>query len=515
MDDLELMNQRLAEINEMRNTLRQGGGPAAIEKQREKGRLTARERIDRLLDPGTFTELDIWGTPLGTGFAIDQEDGSADGVAVGYGEVSGRPLYLWAQDATVMGGTLANMHARKIAMVMEKAIHARVPIVGIIDSEGTRVEDAIQYYRFYSTEAMAYFHALGSGVIPRIALVMGPCTGDMAITAQLSDFVFMVRKTSYMHVAPPPEGKTPEEVGDPSVHSKRTGCCDLLAKSEDECLEDCRRLLGYLPLNNSKDTMPVVDTGDDPGRREEELMHLVPFDAMKPYSMQKLISLVADNGEFLELKKQWANNLITGFFRLAGRTVGVVANNPQAMGGSLTLDAADKMAKFARFCDAFNIPLLWLADTPAFLPAVDEETRGLIRHGCKLVFSNVEATVPQITIAIRKLYGGGQLGMPGTTLGGDLDVAWPTVERGLMGAEGAVSIIYKREFQAIEDEQARAKQQAIRVGEMQEKFRSLEREWAQDFIDPRDTRPFLIKALKNLANRDEGRPERKHENIRL
>ncbi|MEE8470788.1 MAG: carboxyl transferase domain-containing protein, partial [Dehalococcoidia bacterium] len=456
-----------------------------------------------------------WGTPLGTGFAVDDQEAPADAVAVGYGEVNGRPIYVWAQDATVLGGTLANMHARKIAMVMEKAIQARVPIVGIFDSEGPRIEDTIQYYRFYSPEAMAYFQTMASGVIPQISLVMGPCTGEMVISASLSDFVFMVRKTSYMHVAQPPEDKTPEELGDSSVHSRRTGCCDVLAKNDEECMQSCRELLGYLPLNNDTDSLPIVDTGDDPDRREEELLQLVPFDSMKPYNMQKLISLIADNGEFLELKKQWANNLITGFIRLAGQTVGIIANNPQAMGGSLTLDAADKMARFVRFCDAFNIPLVWFADTPAFLPAVDEETRGLIRHGCKLVFSNVEATVPQITVAIRKLYGGGQLAMPGTTLGGDLDVAWPTVERGLMGAEGAVSIIYKREFQAIEDETKREEKRSQRTSEMQQKFQALEREWAQDFIDPRDTRPFLIRALRALSGRDEVRPQRKHENIRL
>jgi acetyl-CoA carboxylase carboxyltransferase component len=514
MEDQDQMKQKLGEIGELRDSLRQGGGPAAIEQQHETGKLTARERIDKLLDPGTFQELDIWGTPLGTGYAIDGCEGAADGVAVGYGLVNGRPIYVWAQDATVMGGTTASMHTRKIAMVMDKALQARVPIVGMIDSEGARVEDAIQYYRFYSPEAMAYYHTMASGVIPQITLVMGPCAGEMAITASLADFVFMVKKTSYMLVASPPEDKAAAEVGDSSAHSRRTGCCDLLAKGDEECLQSCRDLLGYLPSNNTEPP-PIVDTGDDPDRREEELLQVVPFDAMNPYSMGKLISLIADNGEFLELRKQWANNLITGFVRLAGQTVGLIANNPQSMGGSLTLDAADKMAWFARFCNAFSIPIVWLADTPAFLPSVDEETRGLIRHGCKLVFSNVEATVPQITIAIRKLYGGGQLAMPGTTLGGDLDVAWPTVQRGLMGAEGAVSIIYKREFQAIEDEAAKQAQQAKRVEEMQQKFESLEREWAQEFIDPRDTRPFLIKALKTLSSKHEERPQRKHENIRL
>jgi len=514
MSDLDMMKQKLSELDELRGRLRQGGGPAEVEKQHKKGKLTARERIEKLLDPGTFQELDLFGTPMATAFDIDKTEGPADGVAVGYGQVNGRPIYVWAQDATVFGGTWANIHIRKISGAMEKAIHARIPIVSIIDSEGARIEDAIQFYRFYSPESMVYFQTMASGVIPQISLIMGPCVGEMAISASLADFVFMVRKTSYMHIAAPPEGKTSEETGDPSAHFRKTGCCDFLAKDENECIESCRRLLSYLPSNN-KEKPPFVDTGDDPNRREEELLAVAPLDTNKPYSMTKLISLIVDKGEFLELKRQWANNLITGFGRMAGETVGFVANNPQSMGGALTLDAADKMARFVRFCDAFNIPVVWLADTPAFLPAIDEETRGLIRHGCKLVFSNAECTVPQITIAIRKLFGGGQLAMPGTTLGGDLDVAWPSVERGLMGAEGAVSIIYKRELQAIEDETARAEKLEQRTVEMRHKLRALEREWGQGFIDPRDTRLFLIQALKTFAGRDEGRPLRKHENIRL
>jgi acetyl-CoA carboxylase carboxyltransferase component len=514
MEDPELMKQKLTELGELRGRLSQGAGAAEVEKQHKKGKLTARERVEKLLDPGTFQELDLFGTPMATGFDIDKAEGPADGVAVGYGEVNGRPIYVWSQDATVFGGTLANIHARKISGAMEKAIHARIPIVGIIDSEGFRIEDAIQYYRFYSTESLAHFQTMASGVIPQISLIMGPCVGEMAISASLADFVFMVRKTSYMHIGPLPQGKTAEEVGDPSVHFRRTGCCDFLAKDENECLQKCRDLLSYLP-SSSKEKPPLVNTGDDPNRREEELLSIAPVDTNKPYSMHKLISLIVDKGEFLELKRQWANNLITGFARMAGQTVGFVANNPQSMGGSLTLDAADKMARFVRFCDAFNIPLVWLADTPAFLPAIDEETRGLIRHGCKLVFSNVECTVPQITIAVRKLFGGGQLAMPGTTLGGDLDVAWPTVERGLMGAEGAVSIIYKRELQSIQDETVRAAKLEQRTIEMRHRLRALEREWGQGFIDPRDTRLFLIRALKTFASRDEGRPQRKHESIRL
>jgi acetyl-CoA carboxylase carboxyltransferase component len=510
----DAVSQKLAELSRMRNRLAQGGTAADVKEHHAAGKLTARERIYRLADPGSFQELDIWGTPMEIGAIADYLRAPADAVAVGYGEVNGRPIFVWAQDATVQGGTTATMHWRKIAMVMEKAIQARVPIVGIIDSLGPRAGDAVQYYRFYSPEAMVRFQTLASGLLPQIALIMGPCVGEMAIAALISDFVFMVDRTSYMHVAFPGGDDSLEGIGDPQVHWSATGCCDFLATSDEDCLQDCRQLLSYLPSNN-KERPPVLSTGDDSNRREEELLRAVPFDASKSFSMHRVISLIVDNGRLFEVRRGWAANLITGFARLAGETVGIVANNPEVMGGSLTLDAADKMAKFVRFCDAFNIPLVWFADTPAFLPAVDEETRGLIRHGCKLVFSNVEATVPQITVAVRKLYGGGGVAMPGTTLGGDLDVAWPTVQRGLMGAEGAVSIIYRRELSAIGDEAARTEQGARRVAEMREKFHSLESEWAQDFIDPRDTRPFLTNALRVLAGRSESRPRRKHENMRL
>ena len=510
------MTQKLTVLGRLESRLRFGGGTAKVRSQHAKGKLTARERIAKLLDSGTFQELDLWGSPMATGPLSDYKQAPADAVAVGYGTVNGRPIYIWSQDATVLSGTMGTIHARKITMVMEKAIHAKVPIVGIIDSEGPRIEDAIQYYRFYSPESMVYFQTMASGVIPQISLIMGPCVGEMAISASIADFVFMVGKTGYMHVAPPPAGKTHEETGDALMHARDTGCCDVLAENDEECLQTCRELLSYLP-SNSREKPPIVNTGDDPNRREEELLGIVPFDTKKAFSMHRIISLIVDEGKFFELKPLWANNLIVGFGRLGGQTVGFIANNSQVLGGSLTLDAADKMARFVRFCDAFNIPLVWLADTPAFLPSVEEETRGLIRHGCKVVFSNTEASVPQITIAIRKLYGGGSVAMPGTALGGDIMVGWPTVERGLMGAEAAVAIIYKKELRALreKDDAALRARHAQRASEMQQRLKSLEREWAQEFIDPRDTRSFLIKALKTFVNREEPRPQRKHENIRL
>ena len=512
--EAETVLARLQAFNKERLSIEQGD-PQAVAKQHEGGRLTARERVAKLLDQGSFEELDLWHRPYETGFDIGEERGRGDGVVVGYGAVNKRPATVWAQDATVMGGTVGAVHARKINMIMENALNARTPLVGIFDSQGLRAEDLIQYPEFYSTSTMARFQTASSGVIPRISLIMGPCSADMAIVAVLSDFVFMVKNTSFMHLAQLPADKTGREVGDAlNVHARQTGCCDVLAATDEECLLKCRELLGYLPANNAE-RAPVVDTGDDPNRCEEDLLELVPLNSSKPYSMHKLISLIVDNGAFFEIRGQWARNLITGFARLGGRTVGIIANNPQDKGGCMTLDAADKMSNLVRFCDAFSIPCIWLADTPAFLPAVDEERRGLIRHGSGMIFANTEATVPRITVFIRKAYGGGRLAMPGQFLMGDLQVAWPTYEPGLMGAEGAVSILYRKELSAIADEKTREEQKRKRLEEMQWGLDMLLRESTQGFIDPRQTRPFLIRALTWLKDRRQNMPPRKHENIRL
>jgi acetyl-CoA carboxylase carboxyltransferase component len=505
---------KLEALTKERRMIEQGN-PEAVKKQHEAGKLTARERLAKLFDPNSFEELDLWHRPYETGFDIGDERGQGDGVVVGYGLVSDRPLTIWAQDATVMGGTVGTVHARKVNMIMENAVNARTPIVAMFDSEGLRAHEVIQYPDFYSTSSMAYFQTMASGVIPKISLVMGPCTGDMALLATLGDFVFMVKNTSTMHLMQPPPGTTSQEIGDPTnVHARLTGCCDLLVDNDEECLQKCKQLLGYLPPNNME-MPPVVDTGDDPDRREEELLELVPVDSSKPYSMYKLISLIVDRGEFFEIRRHWARNLITGFARIDRHTVGIIANNPQDIAGCMTLDAADKMSHFVRFCDAFNIPCVWLADTPAFLPAVEEERRGLIRHGSGMILANTEATVPRITIFIRKAYGGGRLAMPGQFLMGDLQVAWPTYEPGLMGAEGAVSIIYRKELESISDETKKREQKHKRVEEMQWGLEMLVREAAQTFIDPRDTRAFLGRALKWLRNRQLQWPPKKHENIRV
>jgi len=505
---------KLETFNKERVLIEQGD-LNSIKRQHDSGKLTARERVTNLLDPGSFEELDLWHRPYETGFDIGEEEGRGDGVVVGYGAVDKRPVTIWAQDATVMGGTVGTVNARKVNMIMENALHARTPIIAIFDSEGLRAQDVIQYPEFYSTSAMARFQTISSGVIPKISLILGSCSSDMAIIAALGDFIFMVRDKSNMHLMPPPPGTKDQEIGDSfNVHAKLSGCCDVLTKDDEECLLKCRQLLSYLPQNNT-DKPPVVDTGDDPNRREEDLLELVPVDSSKPYNMYKLISLIVDKSEFFEIRHYWAGNLITGFARLDGHPVGIIANNPQDKGGCMTLDAADKMSHFVRFCNAFNIPCIWFADTPAFLPAIDEERRGLIRHGSGMILANTEATVPRITIFIRKAYGGGRLAMPGQFLMGDLQVAWPTYEPGLMGAEGAVSIIYKKELSTFEDGKAREKQKQKRVEEMQWGLDMLLRESTQEIIDPRDTRPFLIRALKWLENRQQNLPPKKHENIRL
>lgn len=511
---MDTMAQKLNSINEVKRRFKLGGGHAQIEKQHKRGKLTARERMEKLLDPGSFQELDLLLTSAENVFNPRSTEQPADAVVVGYGQINKRPVFLWAQDATVLGGSMGVTHAKKIAIAITEALRARVPIIGIIDSVGERVEDLIQYPHFYSLEAICKLQVLASGVIPQIILVMGPCTGGMALSAQLADFVFLVSDTSYMHVAPSPEGMDGAVLGEAWMHAQKTGCYDVFAENEEDCLNTCRELLSYLPSNN-KVPPPFIDAGDDPERREEELINIVPTDLSKTYNMYQLISLIVDNKEFFELKRYWADNLIVGFARMGGRVIGLLANNPQSKGGCMTLDAADKMAGFVRFCDAFGIPLVWLADCPAFLPAVDEETRGLIRHGAKMIFANAMATVPQIVVVIRKLYGGGGLAMPSLRLGGDLSIAWPTVARGLMGAEGAVSILYRKELGAIEDKDKRKKQEQKRIQQIRGRLDLLQRESNQDIIDPRDTRPVIIKALNHLANRREEVPARKHDNMRL
>ena len=508
------MHEKIQRVDELRLRLQQGSGPEAIERQHKLGKLTARERVEKLLDPGTFLELELFCKPIETGLDSDRETVRGDGLISGYGEVNGRPICVWAQDATVMGGRVGIIHGAKMVTLMERALKARIPCVGMIDSEGIRPEDFITTPTDYSYDRMMYYQTIASGVIPQIALIMGPCTGAATLSALLADFVFMVRGTSYAFVSRPSTKDDLYEAGGAEMHGRNSGCCDVLAEGDEDCLEKARELLSFLPPNNNEKA-PVINTGDDPKREVPELFDLVPVNSKKPFSMHKAISLMVDNGEFFEIKKGWATNLIVGFSHLGGRTIGILANNPLFKAGCMDVDSADKMARFVRFCDAFNIPLVYLSDTPAFLPGVDQERKGIIRHGSKTVFSNSVASVPRVTVYIRKCFGGGNLAMPGNCIGGDIGISWPISEVLLMNPEGAVSIIYRKEIAGAENPQEEFKKRL-------EEFRgegSVENIWeyitVQDYINPKETRSRLIKTLKILEGKEEERPWMRHDNMPL
>jgi acetyl-CoA carboxylase carboxyltransferase component len=495
--------ERLAQIEEERKKLLLGGGPAKISEQHQQGKLTARERIERLLDPNSFSEFSLWETPI-----IPREGIQGDGVVTGHGKIDGRPLFVWAQDWTCFDGRAGIIHTWKIAKLIERALRTRAPCIGIYDSEGLRMEDFLAAPTNYSFDKIAYFQTQASGVIPQISLIMGPCVGSAAISAILADFTFMVRGTSYLNTS-----EHPEKPLDAWTYARHTGCCDVLTENDDDCLKRCHELFSFLPLNNERKP-PQVATGDDPNRKEEELLEMVPVDKSKTYNMYRLISLIVDDGNFFEIKRYWAANLIVGFAHLGGQAVGIIASNPQSKGGCMDVDSADKMARFVRSCDAFNIPLIWLADTPAFLPAVGQERGAIIKHGAKMVNANSLATVPQITVYIRKCYGGGNLAMPGENLGGDITLAWPTTILAPMIPEGAVAIVYRKQLEAAENpeqEKTRLTDELVAASHGQLwKWMPI-----QEYIDPRETRPLLIKALELLSDKKEVRIWRKHDNAPL
>jgi acetyl-CoA carboxylase carboxyltransferase component len=466
------------------------------------------------MDPGTFQEINLWYGAYITGFDIDKQNLPGDGVIVGYGEVEGRPAFIWAQDATVLNGTMAEIHTRKIVTVMEKALIERVPIIGIYDSEGIRIQNEVNWHSSFTLQTMVRFQTISSGVIPQISLVMGPCTGNAAISAGISDFLFMVENSSYMHAFPFLSDMVGRETGNAKMHSKNSGCCDVLAQNDKDCLKKCKELLRFLPSHN-KEKPPSIDTDDDPNRKNEALLEIVPAQERRGFDMRKVIKQVVDNGYYFEIKKDYAPNLTVGFARLNGQTVGIIANNSIWIGGCLDTNAADKHTRFTRFADAFNLPLIYFTDTPAFFPSIEEERKGILRHGSAVIHANSEATVPQITIYVRKCVGGGQLAMPSNVTKADRDMAWPTVKRAAMGAEAMVSFVYKRYISEAESTEEAAKRRDEKIKVMEDAIERYTRVCNQDFIDPRETRPFLIKALKVLANKEVNRPWRKHENINL
>jgi acetyl-CoA carboxylase carboxyltransferase component len=518
------MREKVRELEAEREKLSMIASPKAIERQHGRGKMTARERINYFFDPGTFRESNAWAKPKDTGFDIDQEDYRGDAVITGQGMVDNRPVYANAQDFTIIGGTVATVHAKKVIRLMKQALKMRVPIIHMIDSGGVRIQDAVT--RDFNDAYTAYFyeHTIASGVIPQISLLMGPCAAGASYSPILTDFVIMVKGVGrYMYIASPTLLKSvqfteisDEELGGAMVHAKVSGCVDLLAENDEDCLNKVRQLLSFLPANN-QEMPPVIKTGDDPHRRDEGLLDIVPVDSKKAYDMRRVITHIVDSGYFFEMKPDYAKNMVTGFARMDGQTVGIVANNPMFLAGAIDINASDKEARFIRFCDCFNIPLIFLVDNPAYLPGVEQEHGGIIRHGAKVLHSISEATVPKLTVYIRKAFGGGVPAMCNEPLGADLLLAWPTALMGVMGAEGAVDIIYHREIAAaenpVEERQRRLDKYSASFGRFP--YHAAAMRWVEDIIDPRDTRRLLIEALKVCSHKKEERPWKKHGNIPL
>lgn len=517
------MIKKIEEVEKRREKLKMGGGIIEIEKQHKRGKLTARERIERFFDPGTFVEFDLWRTPRKTGYDLDKRDLPGDGVITGFGEIGGRNLYVYAQDSTVMAGSMGSVHAKKVIKIHEEALRMRLPVIGMIDSGGVRIQDFITGDMEDTYASLFYLHTVLSGLVPQISLMMGPCAAGASYSPALTDFVFMVKDTSHMYIAGPDliksvsfQETTLEAIGGARMHAEVSGCSDFTAENDEDCLQKARDLLSFLPFNNEENP-PLKETSDAPDRRNEDLLSLVPTNVRKPYDVRKVIKNIADDHYFFEMKKDFARNMVTGFIRLGGLPVGVIANNPMFLGGAIDFNASDKHARFVRFCDAFNIPLLFLSDNPAYLPGVGQERGGIIRHGAKILHAISEATVPKVTIIIRKSYGGGQTAMGVRPMGMNLMLAWPTAEMGLMGAEGAVGIIYRNELKAAKNPeelfQMRLKEYTESAGKFP--YQAAMNGWVDDIIDPRNTRSLLIKAFKCFSGKKENGPWKKHSNIPL
>jgi acetyl-CoA carboxylase carboxyltransferase component len=513
----QLKNQIL---HEKRARSRLGGGQERIEAQHKKGRLTARERIDLLLDKGSFREIDAFVQHRTHDFGLDKQKFMSDSVVTGWGTIEGRLVYVFSQDFTVFGGSLGEVHAEKVCKIMDMAMKNGAPIIGLNDSGGARIQEGVVSLAGYADIFLR--NTLASGVIPQISAIMGPCAGGAVYSPALTDFIFMTRNTSYMFVTGPDvvkavthEEVTQEELGGASVHSEKSGVCHVAADSEADTLYLIRKLLGYLPQNNMEDP-PFVPTGDDPLRMDDALNDIIPDDPNKPYDMKDVIRLIVDNGQFFEIHENYAQNIVVGFARLGGHSIGIVANQPAVLAGVLDIDASEKAARFVRFCDAFNIPILTLEDVPGFLPGTYQEHNGIIRSGAKLLYAYCEATVPKLTVITRKAYGGAYDVMSSKHIRGDFNIAWPSAEIAVMGPDGAVNIIFRKELEKAKDP---AQRKAELVAEYREKFASpyvaAERGYIDDVIEPKETRPRLINALEMLSNKRDSNPAKKHGNIPL
>jgi len=510
----------LKHLEDLERRAELGGGDERLRRQHEAGKLTARERIDLLFDPGSFQEIDNLVTHRCRDFGMDEQLVPGDGVVAGAGRIDGRPVYAFAQDFTVFGGSLSETNAAKIVKIMDLAMKMGAPIVGLNDSGGARIQEGVLSLGGYADIFLR--NTLASGVIPQISAIMGPCAGGAVYSPAITDFNVMVEGTSYMFVTGPDviktvthEEVTKEELGGAMTHNATSGVAHFAVADDRECLRLIRDLLGYLPANNVDDP-PRREPSDPIDREDDGLDRLVPPSPNQPYDMLDLVHAVADEGEFLEVHRHYAKNIIIGFARLGGRSVGVVANQPAYLAGTLDIDASVKGARFVRFCDAFNIPLVTFEDVPGFLPGTRQEYGGIIRHGAKLLFAFAEATVPKLTVITRKAYGGAYCVMSSKHIRTDANFAWPTAEIAVMGAEGAVNILYKRELDAAADPAAARSE---KVEEFREKFANpyiaAGRGFVDEVIQPRETRRKLITALKNLDSKRDKNPPKKHGNIPL
>jgi len=515
------MADLLAELESRLDRARLGGGQERVDKQHAAGKLTARERVELLVDPGSFVEIDALVTHRCTDFGMEESRVPGDGVVCGHGTIEGRLVYLFAQDFTVFGGSLSETNAEKICKVMDLAVENGAPVVGLNDSGGARIQEGVASLGGYADIFLR--NTLASGVVPQISAVLGPCAGGAVYSPAITDFVFMVEDTSYMFVTGPDvirtvthEEVTKEELGGAATHAGKSGVAHFTVPNDAACLAAIRELLSYLPSNNLDD--PPAGTSDDPPDREEPALDaLVPADPNKPYDIHRLIEAVVDDGRFFEVHAAYARNLVVGFARIGGRSVGVVANQPAWLAGVLDIDASLKGARFVRFCDAFNLPLVTFEDVPGFLPGTQQEFGGIIKHGAKLLYAFAEATVPKVTVIVRKAYGGAYCVMASKHLRTDVNLAYPTAEIAVMGPEGAVNVLYRREL--AEAGERAAEVRAAKVAEYREKFSNpyvaAERGFVDAIVRPRETRPRLVAALRQLAGKRQSMPAKKHGNIPL
>ncbi|HZW55611.1 MAG TPA: acyl-CoA carboxylase subunit beta [Nitrososphaerales archaeon] len=506
-------------LEEMDRQAELGGGLAKIDEQHKKGKKTARERIGILLDAGSFVELDKFATTRTEGTGLTKKH-YGDGVVTGYGTIEGRPVFLFAHDFTIHGGSLGETFGRKISKAMDLALKAGVPFVGLNDSGGARIQEGVQSLAAYSE--IFFRNTIASGVIPQISVILGPCAGGAVYSPGITDFVIMVEKTSNMFITGPDvvkaalgEDVTFEQLGGPGVHGSSSGVSHFTVATEEGAFELVRKILSFLPQNN-EELAHYVEPQDSPDREDETLDSIVPTDSNKPYDMKDVVSRIVDEGDFLEVHADWARNIIVGFARLDGFTVGIVANQPMHLAGALDIDSSDKASRFIRFCDCFNIPILTFVDVPGYLPGLDQESRGIIRHGSKLLYAYCEATVPKITTVIRKAYGGAYCAMGSKYSKADLNFAWPSAQLAVMGPEGAANIIFRKEIEkAGHNEEVRRQIVRDYTLRFSNPFIAAERGIIDAIIRPRQTRSELIKALRVLANKSEHRPPKKHGNIPL